>query len=311
MISKDASFDVVIVGAGSAGLNAALVLGRARRSTLLLDSGPPRNAPAQASHGLLTRDGTPPLELTRLAREQLAPYPVTRLARLAEGVVPAQEGFAVTLEGGNTVHARRLLLATGVTDLLPDIPGLQEGWGTTVHHCPYCHGWEVRDQDLADLIPGGGDMAYHRGVLLRQWTPHLVLLTHGPAHLTAQQQSNLDDLGVRIDERLVAQWDGRNVTFEDGTRLGRDTLFVTPGQAQRSALPEQLGCARIDRGPLAGVLLAVTPETGLTSVPGVYAAGDMIGEQQVVLAAASGARAAAAINADLCFGDASRWTIHT
>lgn len=311
MISKSNFFSVVVVGAGSAGLNAALVLGRARRSTLLLDSGPPRNAPAHAAHGLLTRDGTPPLDLLRIAREQLAPYPVTHLSDAAEHVTPDEGGFTLLLNRGQTIRTRRLLLATGITDLLPDIPGLQDGWGTTVHHCPYCHGWEVRDQHLADLIPGGGEMAYHRGVLLRQWTPHLVLLTHGAAHLSAQQRDDLEHLGVHIDERPVAQWDGQAVTFEDGTRLKRDALFVTPGQAQRSRLPEQLGCARIDRGPLAGVLLKVTPETGRTSVPGVYAAGDMIGEQQVVLAAASGARSAAAINADLCFEDASKRTLQT
>ena len=311
MISKSNFFTVVVVGAGSAGLNAALVLGRARRSTLLLDSGLPRNAPAHASHGLLTRDGTPPLELLRIAHEQLAPYPVTRLSDSAETVTPDEGGFTLLLKSGQTIRTRRLLLATGVTDLLPDIPGLQDGWGTTVHHCPYCHGWEVRDQYLADLIPGGGEMAYHRGVLLRQWTPHLVLLTHGAARLSTQQRDNLEHLGVRIDERPVAQWDGQDVMFEDGTRLKRDALFVTPGQAQRSMLPEQLGCARTDRGPLAGVLLKVTPETGLTNVPGVYAAGDMIGEQQVVLAAASGARSAAAINADLCFEDASKRTVQT
>ncbi|GAA5441732.1 NAD(P)/FAD-dependent oxidoreductase [Deinococcus caeni] len=301
---------MLVIGAGSAGLNAALVLGRARRRTLLLDHGPPRNAPAYASHGLLTRDGTPPLELTRLGRQQLAPYPVTLHPDHADTVTPHPDCFSVTLAGGTTVHARRLLLATGVTDLLPDIPGLREGWGTSVHHCPYCHGWEVRDQHLADLIPGGGDMAYHRGVLLRQWTPHLTLLTHGPDHLRADQRANLAHLGVRIDERPVIGWNGRHVIFQDGQPLECDALFVTPGQAQRSAIPEQLGCARIDAGPLAGVLLKVTPESGLTSVPGVYAAGDMIGEQQVVLAAASGARAAAAINAELAFGDAARRPTH-
>ena len=306
VLSIEAPFEVLVIGAGSAGLNAALILGRARRRTLLLDHGPPRNAPAHASHGLLTRDGTPPLELTRLGRQQLAPYPVTLHPDHAQTVTPDPDGFTVTLAGGATVHARRLLLATGVTDLLPDIPGLREGWGTTVHHCPYCHGWEVHDQHLADLIPGGGDMAYHRGVLLRQWTPHLTLLTHGPDHLSADQRANLTHLGVRIDERPVTRWDGRHVTFDSGPSIERDALFVTPGQAQRSMIPEQLGCARIERGPLAGVLLKVTPESGLTSVPGVYAAGDMIGEQQVVLAAASGARAAAAINAELAFGDATR-----
>ncbi|GGS04054.1 pyridine nucleotide-disulfide oxidoreductase [Deinococcus sedimenti] len=297
---------MIVIGAGSAGLNAALVLGRARRHTLLLDHGLPRNAPAHASHGLLTRDGTPPLELTRLAREQLAPYPVTLHTDAAETAEAHPGHFTVTLGGGQTVHARRLLLATGVTDQLPDLPGLREGWGTTVHHCPYCHGWEVRDQHLADLIPGGGNLAYHRSVLLRQWTPHLTLLTHGPAHLTGEQRSTLAHLGVPIIERPVTGWTGRAVTFQDGSHLDRDALFITPGQAQRSRLPDQLGCARTDHGPLAGVLLAVTAATGQTSVPGVYAAGDMIGEQQVVLAAASGARAAAALNAALCTEDAAR-----
>ena len=128
VVSKNSFFTVAVVGAGSAGLNAALVLGRARRSTLLLDSGPPRNAPAHASHGLLTRDGTPPLELLRIAHEQLAPYPVTRLSDYAENVTPDEGGFTLLLKSGQTIRTRRLLLATGVTDLLPDIPGLQDGW---------------------------------------------------------------------------------------------------------------------------------------------------------------------------------------
>lgn len=301
MISKNSRFEVLVIGAGSAGLNAALVLGRARRRTLLLDHGSPRNAPAHAAHGLFTRDGTSPADLTRIGREQLAPYPVTIQSDQAQTVAPDPAGFTVTLAGGHLVHAQRLLLATGVTDHLPDLPGLREGWGTTVHHCPYCHGWEVRDQALADLIPGGGDLAYHRGVLLRQWTPHLTLLTHGPAHLNTEQRAQLGHLGVLIDERPVTSWDGHAVTFQGGDSLSRDALFVTPRQAQRSTLPEQLGCVPVEQGPLAGIVLRVTAATGLTSVPGVYAAGDMIGEQQLVLSAASGARAAAAINTDLCF----------
>ncbi len=305
-ISQSGLLDTIVIGAGSAGLSAALVLGRARRQVLVLDGGPPRNASADAAHGFLTRDGTPPAELLQIARAQLTPYPVQLMRAQAERAHATQDGFEVRVTGGAVHHARRLVLATGVTDVLPDLPGLQEGWGHSVHHCPYCHGWEVRDQALADLVPAGGDAAYHRGVLLRQWTPDLTVLTHGGAALSDDQQVQPDALGVRVDARPVAAWTGSAVVFQDGSTLARHALFVTPTLRQRADLPDQLGCERAQTGPMPGVLLRVQPESGLTSVPGVYAAGDLAGEQQVLLAAASGARAAYAINAELSVSDARR-----
>lgn len=218
---------MLVIGAGSAGLNAALVLGRTRRRTLLLDHGSPRNAPAQAAHGLFTRDGTSPADLTRIGREQLAPYPVTIRSDQAQTVAPDQTGFTVTLAGGHLVHAQRLLLATGVTDHLPDPPGLREGWGTTVHHCPYCHGWEVRDQALADLIPGGGDLAYHRGVLL--------VLTGAtvPTSATEEQNEHHVQPGLGVVQTPAVR---DQIIPPRGPGLGAQILFAT--QAIRKCRPD-------------------------------------------------------------------------
>lgn len=303
-------YDVIVVGASNAGLGAALVLGRSCRSVLVLDGGLPRNASADAAHGFLTRDGTPPAELLRIAREQLTPYGIeVRPARavaarvLLGGAQPG--GFEVELAGGGLVGARRLLLATGVRDLLPEVPGLPERWGRSVHHCPYCHGWEVRGESIA--VYGRGAMAFHQAVLLHHWSPDLVLLTDGPAELTAEQGHQLAALGVEVNEAAVERLEGpgrhlQRVVFRNGASLTRSALFVGPRQEQRSSLPAQLGCEFAEGG-----VYVRTEPGGQTSVPGVYAAGDMTGPlQQVAQAAAGGALAAAMLNNALIFADAQR-----
>lgn len=288
-----------------AGLSAALVLGRARRQVLVLDGGLPRNAPAHASHGFLTRDGASPLELLHIGREQLAPYPVQVVQSQASSAQAVPDGFEVRTEDGETYSTRRLLLTTGVTDLLPELPGLREGWGVSVHHCPYCHGWELRDQTVAAYVPAGGPGAHHIGVLLRQWTPHLTILTAGPDNLTAEQARQLQALGVSLDTRPVARWEGTQMLMQDGSALPFKGVFIQPGQAHRSDLADQLGCEREENNLFLRVGSTLA-NAGLTSVPGVYAAGDLLGEQQVSLAVASGAKAATAINSDLCFTDAAQ-----
>lgn len=298
--------DVIVVGGGSAGLSAALVLGRVRRRVLVLSGGLPRNAPASASHGFLTRDGASPLELLALARQQLEPYPVQVLDEQALSAKAVADGFEVVTESGQTFRARRIVLASGVTDLLPDLPGLRQGWGQTVHHCPYCHGWEVRDQRVAVYVPQSADNAYHLSVMLRQLTPHLTLLTAGPHQLTPQQHARLLALGVKLDERPLTGWNGSQMEFEDGSTIPFEAVFVGPNQQQRSDLAAQLGCAVLGSGPMSGIWLSVQLQSGLTSVPGIYAAGDLIGEQWVSFAVASGSRAGAALNAELCFLDAER-----
>ncbi|WP_019584994.1 NAD(P)/FAD-dependent oxidoreductase [Deinococcus apachensis] len=276
---------------------------------LVLDRGQPRNAPAAAAHGFLTRDGTPPAELLWIAREQLVPYGVEVRPAPATGAqaLPEQalEGFGVELEGGEVVRSRRLLLASGVRDLLPDVPGLRERWGCSVHHCPYCHGWEVRGEPIA--VYARGERAFHLTVLLHHWSPDLVLLTDGRAGLTADQSHQLTSLGIEVIESAVERLDGpgeqlERVVFRGGDSLARSALFVGPGQEQQSTLPAQLGCVFTEDG-----IYVKTEPGGQTSVSGVYAASDMVGPlRQVAQAVAGGAFAAATLNNTLIFADAQR-----
>jgi len=305
--------DVVIVGAGAAGLSAALILGRARRNVLVLDGGAPRNAPAAAAHGLFTRDDTPPLELLRIAQEQLAPYPSVVVRRdEARDASRTDEGFVVTLKSGATITTRQILLATGVVDELPEIPGVRERWGTGVHHCPYCHGWELRDQRIAILAPGGEPFAELRVTLLRGWSQQLIVLTDGPAALDDEARRRIEALGARIDERSIRAYEdgtdgGYRVCFADGADLSVGGIFVAPLQHQRSGLAEALGCELLASAPMPVAFVVTDPASAQTTVPGVFAAGDLTGpSQSVILAAAGGARAAYAMNYVLAVADATR-----
>jgi thioredoxin reductase len=309
-----ARYDAVIVGAGTSGLSAALVLGRSRRRVLVLDGGEPRNAASTGAHGFFTRDGVHPGELLKIGREQLEPYEGVeyRAARATE-VSGSDGSFEVKLEDGDDVLARKLVLATGVVDELPETPGFRELWGRGVYHCPYCHGWEVRDRPLA-VYAGAQDPvgAVGRAVLLRNWSRDLVVLSDGPSGLDAAGREKLDALGVPVNEKRIARLEGKSdgsgrlsrVVFEDGSSLEREGLFYGPPQRQRSDLAEALGCEVAAMGPIPAVVKA-DPMTGETSVPGVYVAGDAGSPlQSVALAAASGANAAAFLNHALCGEDA-------
>jgi thioredoxin reductase len=307
-------YDVVVVGAGTAGLSAALVLGRSRKRVLVLDGGEPRNAPSSAAHGFFTRDGVSPEELLEIGREQLEPYEgVEYRAARATGVSGTDGSFRVRLEDGDDVTARKLVLATGVVDELPETPGFRELWGRGVYHCPYCHGWEVRDRPLAvyasDADPGG---PVGRAVLIRNWSRDLVLLTNGASDLDVAEREKLDALGVPLNERRIARLEGKSdrseglsrILFEDGSSLEREGLFYSPPQRQRSGLAETLGCEVMAMGPARAVVKA-DPMTGETSVAGVYAAGDAGPTMQwVALAASSGASTGAFLNHTLCGEDA-------
>jgi thioredoxin reductase len=295
-------YDVIIVGAGPAGLSAALVLGRVRRRVLVIDSGKPRNAPASASHSFFTRDGTPPLELLRIGREQLRPYGVEVLD--AEVVDAQRDGaaFTVVLRDGARHSARRLLLTTGVVDPLPEIDGMRELWGRGVYHCAYCHGWEVRDEPLAVLANGGS--AAEIVALVRCLSRDVVLCTHGPERL-GDDRERLDRAGVPVREEKIVRVDGRDghlerIVFEDGAELPRRALFLPTLPRQHSDLAEHLGCELTDIG------LVQVDALGLTTVPGLYAAGDLsLRRQQVVIAAADAAVAAMAINHELAWEELS------
>jgi thioredoxin reductase len=298
-------YDVVVVGAGFAGLSAALMLGRARRRVLVLDGGEPRNAPSSGVHYFFTRDGTPPDELLRIGREQLKPYSGVEVRRAkAKGAAGSDGDFGVTLEDGSTVGTRKILLATGVHDELPERPGFRELWGRGIFHCPYCHGWEVRDRPLA--VFNSGEDAGEQAAMIHNWSRDLILLTDGPAALEDGAREKLDVLGVPIIETPISRVEGdgasgilHRIVFEDGTQIPREALFYRPPQRQRSDLAEALGCEFDTTGPLPTVIRN-DPVTRETTVPGVHVAGDagtML--QGAIMAAASGASAAAFINHSL------------
>lgn len=292
-------FDVVIVGAGPAGLSAALILGRARRSVLVCDTGKPRNARSRAMHGFLTRDGIRPTEFLRLGREQLATYPTIELrdAEVLHAECRGDKRFDVTLADGTTVQSRRLLLATGVVDNLPKIPGFDEMYGVSVFHCPYCDGWEVRDQPIA--IYGRGRRGFGLSLEMVGWSRDLILCTDGPCEIDEEGRARLARNGITLREERVARLEGHEgmlerVVFATGDSIARRALFFTTGQRQQSPLALALGCQMNEKGTVS------TGKYESTHLSGLYVAGDASRDVQwVIVAAAEGAEAAYAINTDL------------
>jgi len=296
----DASYDVVVVGGGSAGLSGALALGRARRSVLVLDSAEPRNARAGHVHNYLGREGTPPAELLAIGRAEVAQYGVQVEAGTVSKAEPAEPGFVVHLQGGRHVQARRLLVTTGLVDELPDVPGLARAWGRSVLHCPYCHGWEVRDQPLGVL--GTGPFSVHQALLFRQWSADLTFFQHTAPALSAEEREQLDARGISVVDGRVAGWEDGGVRMLSGELVARTALVVAPAFTARAAVLESLGLQAMPvemGGHVFGTQVA-SDLTGLTAVPGVWVAGNAADlRAQVIGAAAAGLTAAAAINADL------------
>ena len=289
--------ECIVVGGGAAGLSAALVLGRARRRVLVIDAGEQSNLPAHGIGGLLGNDGLAPAELYARAREELAAYPSVELRDAAVVAGTRTVGaFELSTADGTAVRAARVLLATGMEYAVPDLPGVAELWGESVFHCPYCHGWEVRDGRLAVL---GATAATHRALLLRGWSEDVVLLTDGPSELSADERAALERAGVPIDERPVTAVRGRDraleeIVFADGATLPREGLLVAAPLGQRSALAAELGAGLTERGTVD------VDFVGQTTVPGLYAAGDISATMpQVAGAIADGSRAAGAINDSL------------
>lgn len=295
--ATDPPFDVAIVGGGPAGLAAALVLGRMRRRVLLLDSDDPAHGVSDGVHGLFGHDGTPPFELRRTAQEQLRPYESITVRKVAvEEAHKTPSGFSVTTTG-TTSEAGILLLATGMRYELPPIEGVAEVWARGAYHCPYCHGWEVRNRPLAAYGAG----AAHLALLLTSLSDDIVLLTDGNSDLDPDEAEQLRQAGVVIRDDPVARLEAEGsrlarVVFADDSTDDRTGLFFVPSFTP-SPLPAQLGCELDESGAI------VIDEDGGTSVPGVFAAGDATTDKKaVVLAAAAGSRAAYAINASLASG---------
>jgi thioredoxin reductase len=295
-------YDVTIVGAGPAGLSAALSLGRMRRRVLVCDTGAGRNSVSHAAHNIFTRDGTPPSELRRIGRDQLRPYETVEVRDTGvDTASPTARGFEFTLSDGTVLESRRLMLASGVVDVLPEIDGLTSFWGRGAYTCPYCDGWEHRDQPVAAYSTGPAGI--HGATLLTLLSEDVTLFTDGTAPLSQEERERLTARNIVIREERVARVEGSggtlaSVILATGESVPCWALFVQTRQRQHSTLPQQLGCTLTEQG------FVEVDALGRTSVPGVSAAGDMTRMQhQVIIAAADGAIAAAGINADLLATD--------
>lgn len=298
-------YHAIIVGAGPAGLSAALVLGRCCRSVAIFDTGEYRNSAAQALHGFLTRDGIAPTDFLRFACDQLAQYTTVSLRK--EEVVDASRvhgGFEVELASGGHVRCRKLLLATGVVDSLPALEGVEHMFGRSVFHCPYCDGWEFRNQPLG--VYGRGERGKGLAVELTAWSRDLVLCTDGPSELEEHDLKRLHQHGITVREDRVARLEGddgrlERIVFVTGESLARRALFFNIGEHQRSSLAARLGCEFTEKGAVA------TGKYEATKIAGLFVAGDASrAVQLVVVAAAEGAEAAFAINTALLKEDLTR-----
>ncbi|UED85785.1 NAD(P)/FAD-dependent oxidoreductase [Streptomyces profundus] len=319
---REGRYEVVIIGGGAAGLSGALTLARARRSVLVIDGGRPRNALAAHAHGFLTRDGAPPAEILAAGRAEATGYGAEIVRATVRTVTPlggpeggedAEAGFLVTLAEGAAVRARRLLVATGLVDELPDIPGLADRWGREVLHCPYCHGWEVRDQPIAVLARHPA-LAVDQALLWRQWSPSVTVLSHTAPAFDEADLRLLAARGIGVTPGTVARVETaegglRGVTLADGTHVPCRALVVTPLLTARAEPLAGLGL-RAEEVVRDGVVLgSEVPSdfTGRTAVPGVWVAGNVASvTEQLVAAASAGQRAGAAVNMDLIKAEAAQ-----
>jgi thioredoxin reductase len=298
--------DVVIVGGGAAGLSGALALARSRRNVVVVDDGHPRNLPADAVHNYLTRDGLPPTELIRLGREEVISYGGAFETGHVTSARSEDGAFVLGLAGGKELRARRILIASGLTDELPDLPGLTERWGRDVLHCPYCHGWEVRDKLVGVLATG--PLALHQVFLFRQLTPTIILFLHNQPQPTADILERLHSRGIQVVENavegLIIKDDKlAGVRLGDGREIPLEALAVQTRLNANVAFAADLGLKPVPHPMGVGNSLKVTG-FGRTDVPGVWVAGnagDLMG--QVITSAANGLMAAADINMDLVTAD--------
>lgn len=303
------AYDVVVVGGGAAGLNGALMLARSRRSVLVIDAGEPRNAPAAGVHGFLSRDGISPAALLEAGRSEVRGYGGQVVAGWVSAAAGTGDGFSVTLDDGRMVGARRLLVTTGLVDELPNVPGVRERWGRDVIHCPYCHGWEVRDQAVGIL--SSGPMSVHQALLFRQLTEDVTFFLHTAPEPSDEDRERLAARGVTVIEGEVTALvvtDDRltGARLASGAVVPRQAVVVAPRFVARAGVLVSLGLAVTEHPMGVGSFVAADP-TGLTAVPGVWVAGNVADPMaQVVGAAAAGAMAAAMINADLVAEDTRR-----
>ena len=299
-------WDVVIAGAGPAGLSAALVLGRARRKVLLCDTGTPRHWAAKEMHGFLTRDGIPPAEFRRLAHQELSRYPGVEFRAVEVTAATRNDDghFSVTIGKRRRVRSRKLLIATGVFDHLPRVDGIEQFFGTSVFQCPYCDGWEMRDAPIA--VYGKGRRGFEMARAMTAWSNNIVLCADGAARLSETEKTHLQRNGIPVVEERIEHLQGargklREIVFRSGRRLKRSALFFDTPSSSQSQLAEALGCQFARHG---GVKCG---QHEATSVPGVFVAGNIIKDVQlVIVAAAEGTRAAFGVNRALTREDFAR-----
>jgi thioredoxin reductase len=293
-----AQCDVAVIGAGPAGLSAALNLARARRRTLVLDGNRPRNAVTLASHGFLTRDGVSPMELRSLGRDELAVYPETEFRKtMVTSIVADGDEFVVTDRSGSS-RASTVLITTGVTEKLPALPGIRSFYGTSIHSCIACDAYEYADRPIGLL--GETDDLADRALILAQWSSDLIVFTNGIGSVSDDDEAVLAERGIRVERRALVDVEGdrsglTGVLLADGERIAREALFVRPIFSAALGYAEGLNLEYDSEG------FIVVDSEGRTSVPGVYAAGDSTppGPQQLIVAAGAGGRTASAINLDL------------
>ncbi|MEU5844539.1 bifunctional NAD(P)/FAD-dependent oxidoreductase/class I SAM-dependent methyltransferase [Rhodococcus sp. NPDC047139] len=309
---ENTSFDVVVVGGGASGLGGAMALGRSRRKVLVIDAGEPRNAPAEHAHNYLGRESVAPLELLADGRGEIAAYGVESVSDRVTAVTRTERGFTVATESGREIAARRVLITAGVVDELPDVPGLAERWGRDVLHCPYCHGWEVRDRPIAVLATSS--FAPHQALLFRQLTDDVVVIVADGVELSPSEVERMVAIGVRMEygtvQEVVAEGDRLvGLRLADGSLLERAAIVVAPRPRVRLNFLESLGVTPQEveiGGTSMGSVIAVD-SLGATGVPGLYAAGNVTDVSMTLMAsAAHGNRVGAFINADLASEDADR-----
>jgi thioredoxin reductase len=293
-------FDCAIIGGGPAGLNAALILGRAIRNVILFDSNNPRNAVTQESHGFITRDGIKPKEFREIAHEEISRYPfIIYTKREVTSVIKNTPSFELVTSDNERYQSKTIIISTGLKDVLPSIDNITDYYGSSLFHCPYCDGWELRDRPLVVII-GDQVQGFYFIQTIYNWSKDLIVCTNGKTFQNSSQKNLLQNKGIKIIENKIKNFVGKNgqmekIIFENGESVLRKGGFVMPKLIQASDFGKQLGC---EYNPLGGIAV---DSFGRTNIQGIYAAGDasVIAPAQIIIAAAEGVRAAAGVNMDL------------
>lgn len=292
--------ECAIIGGGPAGLNAALVLGRAKRNVILFDNNQPRNAVTQESHGFITRDGVTPREFRNFAHQDIRKYPSVKIKELKIVKVTKESNsmFQLVTHEGEIYLSKKVIIAIGLKERLPNVKGIRDFYGKSIFNCPYCDGWELRDQPL--VLISENNHATHMAKVLYQWSKDLIVCTNGKRIISDADVQLFNEKGIRIKQQQIAKLSGldgklEKVIFEDGTEIDRVGGFVTPDLEQPNNLAQALGCELSENG---GIII---DSLGRTSVEGIYAAGDttLAAPTQLVIAASEGNRAAMGVNYDL------------